>query len=91
VLYGFYEQNYLMQRIFIKKYFLFTVRSVCRVKRVATGLINYLKDVRKSQMMPYQAPKWLREQSKDFYATGFDALVKRWDKCISVDGRYIEN
>jgi hypothetical protein len=28
--------------------------------------------------------KWLRQQSKDFYAAGLDALVKRWDKCISV-------
>jgi hypothetical protein len=25
---------------------------------------------------------WLRQKSKDFYAAGFDALVKRWDKCI---------
>jgi hypothetical protein len=24
--------------------------------------------------------KWLRQQSKDFCAVGFDALVKRWDK-----------
>jgi hypothetical protein len=31
--------------------------------------------------------KWLRQQSKDLYAAGFDALVKRWDKCISVGGR----
>jgi hypothetical protein len=23
-------------------------------------------------------------------AAGFDALVKRWDKCISVGGRYVE-
>jgi hypothetical protein len=30
------------------------------------------------------------EQSKDFYAAGFDALVKRWDKCINVGGRYVE-
>jgi hypothetical protein len=31
--------------------------------------------------------KWLRQQSKDFfYVVGFDAPVKRWDKCISVDG-----
>jgi hypothetical protein len=34
--------------------------------------------------------KWLRLQSKDFYAAGFDALVKRWDKCISVGGGQIE-
>jgi hypothetical protein len=28
--------------------------------------------------------KWLRQQSKDLYAAGFDVLVKRWDKCISM-------
>jgi hypothetical protein len=34
--------------------------------------------------------KWLRQQSSDFYAAGFDALVKRWDKCINVSGGYVE-
>jgi hypothetical protein len=34
--------------------------------------------------------KWLRQRSKDFYAAGFDALVKRWDKCINVGGGYVE-
>jgi hypothetical protein len=34
--------------------------------------------------------KWLRQQSKDFYAAGVDALVKRWDKCINVGGGYVE-
>jgi hypothetical protein len=24
--------------------------------------------------------KWLRRQSKDFYAVGFDALLNRWDR-----------
>jgi hypothetical protein len=28
----------------------------------------------------------LKQQSKDSYAAGFDAMVKRWDKCISVNG-----
>jgi hypothetical protein len=27
---------------------------------------------------------------KDFYAAGFDTLVKRWDNCISVGGGYVE-
>jgi hypothetical protein len=27
---------------------------------------------------------------KDFYAAGFDALVKRWDKCINGGGGYVE-
>jgi hypothetical protein len=34
--------------------------------------------------------KWLRRQSKYFCAAGFDALVKRWDKCISVGRGYVE-
>jgi hypothetical protein len=34
--------------------------------------------------------KWLRQQSKDFYAAGFNALVKRWDKCINVGQGYVE-
>jgi hypothetical protein len=39
-------------KIFIKKTFVFTVGSVCSVKRFAVGSRNSLKDVRKSQMMP---------------------------------------
>jgi histone-lysine N-methyltransferase SETMAR len=34
--------------------------------------------------------KWLRQQSKDFYAAGLDALVERWDKCIFVGGGYVD-
>jgi hypothetical protein len=34
--------------------------------------------------------EWLRRQSKDFYIAGFNALVKPWDKCINVAGRYVE-
>jgi hypothetical protein len=38
----------------IHKCFLFTVGSVCDIKRFITGLRNSLKDVRKSQMMSDQ-------------------------------------
>jgi hypothetical protein len=41
-------------------------------------------------MMAGQELEWLRQQSKDFYAAGFDALVKRWDMCINVGGGYDE-
>jgi hypothetical protein len=34
--------------------------------------------------------KWLRQQSKDFCAAGFDALAKRWDICINVGGGHVE-
>jgi cation transport regulator ChaB len=64
--------------------------SICRVKRFTTGSRNSLKNVRKSQMMPDQVRKWLRQKSKDFYAAGFNPLVKRWDKFINVRGEYVE-
>jgi hypothetical protein len=75
-----------VQRILIKKLFLFTVGSVCRVKRFTTGSRNSLKDVGVLQMLPGQARKWLRQQPIDFRA----ALVKRWDKRINVVGEYVE-
>jgi hypothetical protein len=59
------------------------VGSVCHVKWFTTGLRGSLKDVQKSQMMNQ---RWPRQQSKDFYAVGLEALVKQWDKCINVDG-----
>jgi hypothetical protein len=34
--------------------------------------------------------KWLRQESMDFYSLDFDAVVKRWDKCISVSGGHVE-
>jgi hypothetical protein len=41
-------------------------------------------------MMPNQVRKWPIQQSKGFYAAGFDVLVKRWDKDISAGGGYVE-
>jgi hypothetical protein len=40
--------------------------------------------------METEVRKWLRQQSKDFYAAGLDALVKQWDKFINVGGRSVE-
>jgi hypothetical protein len=42
------------------------------------------------KVVPNQVLKWLRQPSKDFFGVGFKALVKRWDKYIDVDGRYVE-
>jgi hypothetical protein len=33
---------------------------------------------------------WFRQQPKQFYAAGFQGLVKRWDKCLNVQGDYSE-
>jgi hypothetical protein len=32
----------------------------------------------------------LKQQSKDFCAAGFEALVKRWDKFINAGGGYVK-
>jgi hypothetical protein len=85
----FCGQKDSIQRIFIKKCSPFMVGSVCRVKGLKTGPRNSIKGVGKSQMIPDQMRKWLREQSKDFYAAGFDALIKRWGKFINVGGGYV--
>jgi hypothetical protein len=37
-----------------------------------------------------EVQKGVRHGSKDFCAAGFDALIKPWDKCISVGGGYVE-
>jgi hypothetical protein len=74
----------------MKKYLVFTVGGVYRVKRFTTGSRNSVNDVRKSQMIPDQLRKWLTQQSKVFCAAGFAALVKRWDKCIIICGGYVE-
>jgi hypothetical protein len=58
-------------------------------KAVHVWVEKSFKDVRKSQMS-HKVRKWLRQQSKDINAAGFDALVKRWDNCINVGGGYVE-
>jgi hypothetical protein len=76
-----------MQRIFIEICVLFTVGRVCRVKRFITGQENFADD----EEIETEVRKWLRQQSEDFHAAGFDAaLVKRREKCIRVCGGYVE-
>ena len=31
-----------------------------------------------------------RQQLKEFFAAGFQGLVKRWDKCLNLYGDYVE-
>jgi hypothetical protein len=62
------------------------VGSISRVKRDEKRGKRFADD----EEVETEMRKWLRQQSKDFYAAGFDALVKRWDKCTNVDGGYVE-
>jgi hypothetical protein len=32
-----------------------------------------------------------RQQPKEFNAAGFQGLVKQWNKCLNVQGDYVEN
>jgi hypothetical protein len=67
-------------------YAVFTVGSICREKRFTTGCKYFAHD----DEVELEVCKWLRQQSKHFYAAGFHALVNIWDKCISVGGGYVE-
>jgi hypothetical protein len=33
---------------------------------------------------------WFRQQPKEFYAADFQGLVKRWGKCLNIQGHYVE-
>jgi hypothetical protein len=39
--------------------------------------------------MEREVTAWFRQQPKEFYAAGFQGLVKRWDKCLSVQGAFV--
>jgi hypothetical protein len=83
-----------MQSIVIKKCFLFMVGSVCHVKWFTPGSKNSHRGGKlfaDDEEVETEVRKWLRRQSNDFNAGGFDTLVKRWDKCINVGGEYVEN
>jgi hypothetical protein len=64
------------KRIFIKKCFLFILGDVYSVKWFQLGGKYFAND----EKFETEVRKWLKQQSKDLYAAGFDALVKRRDK-----------
>jgi hypothetical protein len=76
-------QKDLMQSIFIKKWFLFTVGSTGRIKRFSLGGKNFIDD----EEVETEVREWVRQQSKTSVFRDFDAIVKRWDKCINVMSR----
>ena len=34
--------------------------------------------------------QFLRAADKDFYAAGFNKLVEQWERCIELQGDYVE-
>jgi hypothetical protein len=43
-----------------------------------------------NEVVETEVQKLLRQQSNYFCAAALEALVMRWDKCISVGGGYVE-
>jgi hypothetical protein len=74
-----------MQKDIHKECFRFTLGSVCCVKQFSLAGKRFADD----EEVETEVRKWLRQQPKDVYAAGFDALVKRWDKYINVCGGYV--
>jgi len=33
---------------------------------------------------------WFQQQPQEFYATGFQGLVKQWDKCLNLYRDYVK-
>jgi hypothetical protein len=64
--------------------------SVGHVKLLTAGSRNSLKGFPESQMMKRRCGSGWDNSQKDLYAAGFEALIKRWDKCISVGGGCVE-
>jgi hypothetical protein len=55
-------------------------------QEIATRVVNFLLMMKRLKWMC----KIGREQPNDFCAVSYNTLVKRWDKCISVGGGYVE-
>jgi hypothetical protein len=41
-------------------------------------------------VMEREVTAWFRQQPKQFYAAGSQELMKRWDKCLNIEGDYVE-
>jgi hypothetical protein len=85
----FCGQEDSVQRIFTKKCFLFTVGSVYRVKRF-TARSKILSGRSKVDDGARPGAEVAETKDSTWYAACFEALVKRWDKCINVGGGYVE-
>jgi hypothetical protein len=40
--------------------------------------------------MEKEVTAWFRQQRTEFYAAGFQGLVKRWDKYLNEPGDYVD-
>jgi hypothetical protein len=58
-------------------------------------LLGPLKHHLSAEHIPDEAAErevttWFQQQPKEFYASGFQGLLQQWDKCLTVQGDYVE-
>jgi hypothetical protein len=84
------DMRFCGQKDSMQEWFPFTVGSVCRVKQFTTEVDKRGKRFADDEEVETEVRKWMKQQSKYLHAAGFDARVKRWDKCANVSGGYVE-
>ena len=60
------------------------------VQMFSEGRTSIEDEHRASRPVEIATPETFRQQPKEFYTTGFQGRVKRWDKCLNLYGDYVE-
>jgi hypothetical protein len=55
---------------------------------ICSALLNII--FRDDEAVEREVTAWFRQQPKEFYAAGFQWLVKQWDKYLNVQADYVE-
>ena len=63
----------------------------CLSRQAVHNWVQQFLEWRTSIKDKYRAVRaWFRQQPKEFFAAGFQGIVKRWDKCLNLYGDYVE-
>ena len=60
------------------------------VQKFSEGRTNIEDEHRAGWPVEIATPETFRQQPKEFYASGFQGLVKQWEKCLNLYGDYVE-
>ena len=60
------------------------------VQKFSEGHTSIEDEHRAGRPVEIATQETFRQQPKEFYAAGFQGLVKRWDKCLNLYGDYVE-
>ena len=79
----FVGKRYGSKRISTKKCCPCTLNIACHVKQPSktTSFGGTLSD---DELVDRAVCTWFRQQPKEFYAAGFQGIVKRWGKCLTL-------